>query len=69
MYLYNMGPTDFFPRSRRNQMTDHKSTVQNAEGVRGTDINGNVVVLTKTHPEQLALFQTFQQFPEGPKTQ
>ena len=40
-------------------MTDHKSTVQNAEGVRGTDINGNVVVLTKTHPEQLVLFQTF----------
>jgi hypothetical protein len=40
-------------------MADHKHAVQNAEGVRGTDINGNVVVLAKTHPEQLVLFQTF----------
>ena len=40
-------------------MADHKHAVQNAEGVRGTDMNGNVVVLAKTHPEQLVLFQTF----------
>ena len=40
-------------------MVDHKHVVQNVEGVRGTDINGNLVVLTKTHPEQLVLFQTF----------
>ena len=57
--LYNFGLTNFFPRSRRNEMVDHKHVVQNVEGVRGTDINGNLVVLTKTHPEQLVLFQTF----------
>jgi hypothetical protein len=40
-------------------MADHTHAVQHAEGVRGTDMNGKVVVLTKTHPEQLVLFQTF----------
>ena len=32
------------------------------ENVRGRDINGKAVVLAKTQPQQLALFQTF--FPD-----
>ena len=40
-------------------MANHAHAAQHAEGVRGTDMDGKVVVLAKTHPEQLVLFQTF----------
>ena len=40
-------------------MVDHTSGVQRSVKVRGKDLNGKVVVLDKTFPNQLALFQTF----------
>jgi hypothetical protein len=40
-------------------MVDHTSGVQHSVKVRGKDLNGKVVVLDKTHPNQLTLFQTF----------
>src|ERR671931_491500 len=36
-----------------------RATPLSPENVRGTDINGKAVVLAKTQPQQLALFQTF----------
>jgi hypothetical protein len=39
-----------------------RATPLSPENVRGTDINGKAVVLAKTQPQQLALFQTF--FPD-----
>ena len=39
-----------------------RATPHSPENVRGTDINGKAVVLAKTQPQQLALFQTF--FPD-----
>ena len=40
-------------------MVDHTSGVQRSVKVRGKDLNGKVVVLDKTFPNQLTLFQTF----------
>ncbi len=40
-------------------MVDHTSGVQRSVKVRGKDLNGKVVVLDKTLPNQLTLFQTF----------
>ena len=40
-------------------MADHTHGVQRSIKVRGKDLQGNVVILDKTHPTQLALFQTF----------
>jgi type IV secretory pathway ATPase VirB11/archaellum biosynthesis ATPase len=40
-------------------MVDHTSGVQSSVKVRGKDLNGKVVVLDKTFPNQLTLFQTF----------
>src|SRR4029450_11484249 len=39
-----------------------RATPLSPENVRGTDIHGKAVVLAKTQPQQLALFQTF--FPD-----
>jgi hypothetical protein len=39
-----------------------RATPLKPENVRGTDIHGKAVVLAKTQPQQLALFQTF--FPD-----
>ena len=39
-----------------------RATPLSPENIRGTDINGKAVVLAKTQPQQLALFQTF--FPD-----
>ena len=39
-----------------------RATSLSPENVRGTDIHGKAVVLAKTQPQQLALFQTF--FPD-----
>jgi hypothetical protein len=40
-------------------MADQPPVVQRSVKVRGKDLNGKVIVLDKTHPTQLALFQTF----------
>ena len=40
-------------------MADHTHVVQRSVKVRGKDLNGKEVVLDKTYPNQLALFQTF----------
>jgi len=39
-----------------------RATPLSPENVRGTDIHGKAVILAKTQPQQLALFQTF--FPD-----
>ena len=40
-------------------MADHTHVVQHSVKVRGKDLNGKEVVLDKTYPNQLTLFQTF----------
>jgi hypothetical protein len=40
-------------------MAGHNHVVQRVEKVRGKDLNGKVMVLDKTYPQQLTLFQTF----------
>ncbi len=40
-------------------MPEHNSAEAKADRVRGKDINGQVVILERTQPRQLSLFQTF----------
>ena len=40
-------------------MPEHNSEEAKADRVRGKDINGQVVILERTQPRQLSLFQTF----------
>jgi hypothetical protein len=40
-------------------MAEDTREVKRTEKIRGQDITGKVMVLAKTHPQQLILFQTF----------
>ena len=40
-------------------MPEHNILMENVGHVKGKDVNGNIVTLERTHPRQLALFQTF----------
>ena len=40
-------------------MPEHNVLVEKVGQVKGKDVNGNIVTLERTHPRQLALFQTF----------
>jgi hypothetical protein len=40
-------------------MPEHHVLVEKVGQVKGKDVNGNIVTLERTHPRQLALFQTF----------
>ncbi len=40
-------------------MPEHNILMEKVGHVKGKDVNGNIVTLERTHPRQLALFQTF----------
>jgi hypothetical protein len=40
-------------------MPEHNIPLEKVRHVKGKDVNGNIVTLERTHPRQLALFQTF----------
>jgi hypothetical protein len=40
-------------------MPEHNILMEKVGHVKGKDVNGNLVTLERTHPKQLALFQTF----------
>jgi len=40
-------------------MPEHNIPAVQVARVKGKDVNGNTVTLERTHPRQLALFQTF----------
>src|SRR5713101_2523137 len=45
--------------SRSLSMPEHNILMEKVGHVKGKDVNGNIVTLERTHPRQLALFQTF----------
>src|SRR5215510_11751128 len=45
--------------SRSLSMPEHNILIEKVGHVKGKDVNGNIVTLERTHPRQLALFQTF----------
>src|SRR4030095_13074814 len=40
-------------------MPEHNIPMEKVGRVKGKDVNGNIVTLERSHPRQLALFQTF----------
>src|SRR3989442_14455876 len=44
---------------RSLSMPEHNIPMEIVGHVKGKDVNGNIVTLERTHPRQLALFQTF----------